>query len=369
MKIIAVVGTRPNFMKVAPLVREMRVRGISYRLVHTDQHFDERMSKVFFSDLGLPKPDIYLGIKSGTHAYQTGEALKALEAVYIREKPNLIVVVGDVNSTLAGALAAVKIRIPVIHVEAGYRSHDIAMPEEINRVIVDRISQMLFAPTQDAVGNLVNEGIDSERVFFVGNIMAQTLLEFVEKIDDEPPKVLSNKHLDNYALATVHRAENTDDPKRLRQIMESFVELPLPVIFPIHPRTASKLPEKLKQLCVDSGVYFLEPQGYIDFLKLMINSRLLLTDSGGIQEEALLLGIPCLTLRYNTERVITVEMGANKLVGANKELIIMETKKVLSEPKKSYPRPPLWDKRVAGRIVNAIVANSKLLEIKPQEEL
>jgi len=369
LKIIMVAGTRPNFMKVAPIIREIEAKGISCCLVHTGQHFDELMSKIFFSDLGLPEPDVYLGVKGGTHAYQTGEALKALETVYIQEKPDLVVVVGDVNSTLAGALAAVKIRIPVAHVEAGYRSHDIAMPEEINRIIVDRISQMLFAPTQDAVDNLVKEGIDSKRIFFVGNVMAQTLLEFVEAIDKELPEALSDKHLGDYVLATVHRAENTDDPRRLRQIMESFAELPLPVVFPIHPRTAGKLPKELKQLCADSGVYFLRPQGYIDFLKLMINSRLLLTDSGGIQEEALLLGIPCLTLRYNTERVATIELGANKLVGTDKGLIIKEARRILSEPKKSYPVPPLWDKKVAGRIVDAVIANSNLLEIKPQEKL
>lgn len=367
MKIMQVVGTRPNFMKAAPIIRELTKKNIDYIFVHTGQHFDENMSQVFFKDLGLPEPDIYLGIDSGSHAQQTAEIMIKMEPTILSEKPDLVMVVGDVNSTVAAALCSVKMKVPVAHVEAGYRSGDLSMPEEINRIIVDHISQILFVPTEDAADNLVREGIGQQRIFFTGNIMAETLIKSRERASERPILNELNLSPKYYALATVHRAENVDNVDRLSSIMDSFIESPIPVILPLHPRTRNRLDNEAISRYKAAGVQIIPPLGYLDFIKLMDNAKFILTDSGGIQEEALLLSVPCITLRYNTERTLTVKLGANRLVGAEKELISKAIKDTVSMGKEAVPAPPLWDDKVAQRIIDAIFANQSLLMINPRE--
>lgn len=368
MKIMQVVGTRPNFMKAAPIIRELSSKGLNHVFVHTGQHFDESMSKVFFDDLNLPEPDIYLGIGSGSHAKQTADIMLKLEPVILSEKPDLVVVVGDVNSTLAAALCAIKTKTPVAHVEAGYRSGDTSMPEEINRIVVDRISQMLFAPTKDSVDNLLKEGIERSRVFFVGNVMAETLIRFREKAKVQ--SILDNLVLvpKSYALATVHRAENVDSIERLKSIMDAFATSPIPVILPLHPRTEKELGREAIKRYVRAGVRITPPLGYLDFIRLLDNARFVLTDSGGVQEEALLLSVPCMTLRYNTERVITVKLGANRLVGANKRLIEEAIEHIMQDNTTTFIAPQFWDDRVAERIADIIIENNELLAVEPQGE-
>jgi len=369
MKLMQVVGTRPNFMKAAPIIRELTTRSLDYVFVHTGQHFDESMSKVFFDDLNLPEPDIYLGAASGSHAKQTADIMLKLEPVLLSEKPDLVIVVGDVNSTLAAALCAVKVKIPVVHVEAGYRSGDISMPEEINRIVVDHISQMLFAPTEDAVENLINEGIGRRKIFFVGNVMAETLLRFREKAFAQSILESLGFAPKSYALATIHRAENVDNTDRLKLIIDTFVQSPIPVILPLHPRVEKALGKEAIMKYIKAGIKIILPLGYLGFIKLLDNARFVLTDSGGVQEEALLLSVPCITLRYNTERKITVRLGANRLVGAEKNLILGAVQDVLTEDARLISIPQFWDDKVAERIVTAIVDSRELLQIKPSEVL
>ncbi|HNV94503.1 MAG: hypothetical protein APG08_00910 [Candidatus Methanofastidiosum methylothiophilum] len=359
MKILSIVGARPNFMKIKPLYEEFKKRKISQVLVHTGQHYDENMSKVFFEDLELPKPDIFLGVGSGTHGVQTGLMMSKIEEVLSKEKPDLTIVVGDVNSTLAGAISSIKMQIPVAHVEAGYRSFDMKMPEEINRILVDRISQFLFAPTEDAINNLMSEGINRKRIFFVGNIMIETLLLNIQKA--KKSKILETLSLDpsNYGLMTIHRAENTADPKKLFKLFISLSEMGIKIIVPLHPRTKKILEENTYLEKIGKNIEIIEPLGYIDFLRLMSNSKFILTDSGGIQEEALMLDIPCITLRNNTERVVTLKDGANTLVGMDPLKLSLAIKRI-QKIKRSYPKPPLWDDKVAERIVNVISDHPEL---------
>lgn len=359
MKILSIVGARPNFMKIKPLYEEFKKRKINQILVHTGQHYDKNMSKVFFEDLELPKPDIFLGVGSGTHGVQTGLMMSKMEEVLLKEKPDLTIVVGDVNSTLAGAIASIKMQIPVAHVEAGYRSFDLKMPEEINRILVDRISQFLFAPTEDAVDNLVSEGIDKKRIFFVGNIMIETLLSNIQK--SKKSNILETLSLDsrNYGLMTVHRAENTVDPKKLLELFISLSEIDTKIIVPLHPRTKIILEESAYLGKIGKNIEITEPLGYIDFLQLMSNSKFILTDSGGIQEEALMLDVPCITLRNNTERVVTLKENANILVGMDPLKLSLAIKGI-QKNKRSYPKPPLWDNKVAERIVNTIISHPEL---------
>lgn len=368
MKIMQVVGTRPNFIKAAPIIQELINRGIDHVFVHTGQHFNDNMSKVFFEDFNLPEPFIYLNAGSKNGAQQIANIILRLEPAIISEKPNLVIVVGDVNSTLAAALCAIKTGTPVAHVEAGYRSGDLSMPEEVNRIVVDHISQILFAPTEDAVENLKREGVEERRIFFVGNIMAETLIKFKDKANESRILEKLDLRAKSYALATIHRAENVDNRERLESIMSALAESPIPVILPLHPRTQKQLDKAFISDNPKAGVRVISPLGYLDFLKLQSNARLVLTDSGGIQEEALLLSVPCITLRYNTERIITVKFGANRLVGAEKKLILEAVGEILLDDSTTISRPTLWDDKVACRIVGAILENRNLLEIVAQDD-
>ncbi|MEM4204489.1 MAG: UDP-N-acetylglucosamine 2-epimerase (non-hydrolyzing) [Candidatus Methanomethylicaceae archaeon] len=328
MKLLSVVGARPQFIKVAPVLRAIQRHNethpenpIQEVLVHTGQHYDYEMSGVFFDDLGLKPPDYHLGVGSGTHGYQTGEMLKRIEEVLLAEKPDVVMVYGDTNSTLAGALAAAKLRIPVAHVEAGLRSFNKRMAEEINRVLTDHISDLLFCPTQTAVENLRREGI-TQGVYLVGDVMYDAALQYLA-LAEQKSRILEHLGLKpkDYALATVHRAENADDPQRLRAIfagLEAIAQTGLPVILPLHPRTR-KQAESLG--LSPNGVRVLEPVSYLDMLLLEKNARVILTDSGGVQKEAFFFRVPCVTLREETEWVETVETGWNVLAGCDQERV------------------------------------------------
>lgn len=361
MKIINVVGARPNFMKIAPIVSEMKSypKLINQILVHTGQHYDENMSKLFFKDLQLPEPDIYLGVGSGSHAEQTAKIMVEFERIAIKEKPDLIVVVGDVNSTLACALVASKLHIPVAHVEAGLRSFDRRMPEEINRVLTDAISDYLFTTEENAEKNLLNEGRPKNSIFFVGNVMIDTLLENKTKADKS--SILSTLSLTpgKYALLTLHRPENVDDKIKFQNILEALTEIAklIKIIFPIHPRTVKKMNEF--GFNKNNPLVMVDPLGYLDFLKLMSQSKFVLTDSGGIQEETTILGVPCLTLRENTERPITISHGTNTLVGIDKDRIIKKSLALLNSSPTVMKTPPLWDGKAAKRIVEIIIQKIK----------
>ncbi len=360
LKIINVVGARPNFMKVAPIVEAMkrREREFTPLLVHTGQHYDADMSDAFFRDLDLPAPDIHLGVGSAPREQQLAAIAERFEPVIAREKPDWVIVVGDVNSTLACARAANKLGVRVAHVEAGLRSYDSSMPEEANRVETDRIADLLFTPSAGAGENLLAEGIASERIRLVGNIMIDSLKKHLERAQQSQIKGnlgLSNK---DYAVLTLHRPANVDEPKAFQQILDALEEISrrLPIVFPLHPRTRKNisrfdLSERVKSL---SGLRMIEPLGYLDFLSLYSEARLVLTDSGGIQEETTVLGIPCLTLRENTERPITVTLGTNKIVGTDTATIVSEAFAALdSVPKPPVPIP-LWDGHTAERIVDIL---------------
>lgn len=363
MKILSVVGARPNFMKIAPIVHELKRYNIAHILVHTGQHYDFRMSELFFEDLGLPKPDIDLGVGSGTHAQQTAEIMMRLEPVLNKENPSLLIVVGDVNSTVASALTAVKLGIPVAHIEAGLRSFDRTMPEEINRVLTDSISSYHFTTEESANINLKKEGIPVEKIFFVGNTMIDTLLRHLDMASRST--ILEGLGIieKEYGVVTLHRPSNVDNRENLKSILEALNEIArdLPVIFPIHPRTRTRITEfGLDQLLNrQKDLSVIEPLGYLDFLRLMKGARIVFTDSGGIQEETTVLGVPCLTLRHNTERPITITSGTNVLVGVDKEKIIKETEKRLNGFSPQYSIPPLWDgnaaKRVVGILINELI--------------
>ncbi len=319
MKVISIVGARPQFIKAAMLSRALRSR-CQEILLHTGQHYDDNMSRVFFEELELPEPDIYLGVGSGGHAEQTGRMMIGIEQVLLKERPNWVVVFGDTNSTLAGALAAAKLQIKVAHVEAGLRSYQRAMPEEINRVLCDHISDALFCPTQNAVDNLAREGIN-KGVFVVGDVMADALYSFVQLAPHKVnPLAALGLQSRSYALVTVHRAANTDDPSRLAAILDGLSNLEMPVVFPVHPRT-HKVIEKTR-LKTGGNVRLIEPVGYLEMLMLESNANCILTDSGGMQKEAYWLGVRCITLRDETEWVETVALGWNKLVGADSAAIV-----------------------------------------------
>jgi len=372
-------------MKIAPLMHEMRRHAdLQPILVHTGQHYDAGMSEVFFEELEIPKPDIELGVGSASHAAQTAEIMRRFEPVLEKEKPDLVLVVGDVNSTIACALTAVKLGIPVAHVEAGLRSFDRSMPEEVNRVLTDAISHDLFVTERSAIHNLKREGILEERIHFVGNVMIDTLLLHREKAKNSP--ILKKLHLMKrtnsaderaipYGVLTLHRPSNVDHRETLQGILQSLVTLSkeLPIFFPCHPRTKRKIEEfgfnhlihmEPRDQKDQPGVFLLEPLGYLDFLCLMSMARVVFTDSGGIQEETTILGIPCITLRENTERPVTLTQGTNVLVGTDQDKIISEALKALKGPRANGRIPELWDGFTAGRIVNilldqpALVSNS-----------
>jgi UDP-N-acetylglucosamine 2-epimerase (non-hydrolysing) len=383
MKIILVVGARPNFMKIAPIIDAIKEhnrtsdRPLEYRLVHTGQHYDEKMSKLFFDDLAIPKPDIDLGVGSASHAEQTAEIIKKFEKVCLQERPTHVLVVGDVNSTIACALVASKLNIKIIHVEAGLRSFDRSMPEEINRVLTDAISDSLFITEKSAEENLLKEGVAKDKIFFVGNVMIDTLFKHLQKARES--SVLDRLGLregtaacSSYGLLTLHRPSNVDDEKIFKNILEALVEIAktVPIIFPVHPRTLGRIKEfnlegHFAQYPVrknsSPAIYCVEPQGYLDFLSLTSNARLVLTDSGGIQEETTVLGVPCVTLRENTERPVTVTDGTNILAGMRKSDIVKAAASILKEGPGSpaqKPVPPLWDGNAAKRIVEAMARMS-----------
>lgn len=356
LKIILVAGARPNFMKIAPLMEVFRNRQeIDPILVHTGQHYDRAMSELFFQELGIPEPDVNLGVGSASHAVQTAEIMKAFEPMVLSEKPDAVLVVGDVNSTIACGLVAVKLGVKLIHVEAGLRSFDRAMPEEINRLLTDAISDLLFCSEPSGVENLRREGVAERKIHLVGNVMIDTLLKNREKA--ERSAILEDLHLNcstPYAVVTLHRPSNVDDPAMLERIMGVLEEIAreMPVVFPVHPRTRTRLEEKRGR----RSLFLLDPLGYLDFLKLMAHARIVLTDSGGIQEETTILGTPCLTLRENTERPITVEMGTNRLVGSDPGKILGTYREVMADPQTSGRIPPLWDGRAAERIATVLLA-------------
>ncbi|MBN1931065.1 MAG: UDP-N-acetylglucosamine 2-epimerase (non-hydrolyzing) [Desulfobacterales bacterium] len=363
MKIINVVGARPNFMKIAPIIEAMNQYPdkIEHLLVHTGQHYDAQMSKAFFDDLGIPKPDIDLGVGSGTHAEQTARIMVEFEKVCLKEKPDLVIVVGDVNSTMACTITAKKLNIKVAHVEAGLRSRDMTMPEEINRLCTDVLCDYLFTTDHFANENLKAEGVPEEKIFFVGNVMIDTLLKHKEMA-----KTLSlMNHWDltpkRYATMTLHRPSNVDDRVTLQGILEALTEISrkIPILFPIHPRTRNRVKDFGLEHYFSNGkkvkgIWTTEPLGYLEFLHLNMNAKMVLTDSGGLQEETTVLGIPCITLRENTERPITCEVGTNAIVGNNKDKILFAAQKVLQSDNYQAKIPEKWDGKAAERIVAVI---------------
>ena len=352
MRIIVVVGARPNFIKIGPLMPALAAAGIDAPIAHTGQHYDASMSDVFFSDLDLPTPTWFLGVGSGTHAVQTGRAMIALEELLVAEKPDALFVVGDVNSTLAGALAASKIGVPVVHLEAGLRSGDMSMPEELNRLVTDQLSSLLLTPVPSAAENLAAEGIEADRVDFVGNIMAESVLRNALGLEERGTASRLSLTLGGYVLATVHRPENTDNREHLAEIVAGLSALELPVLFPVHPRTRPLLAEAGLD---ESGtqVRLVDPVGYLDMLALQREAAVVVTDSGGIQEETCMLHTPCVTVRRNTERQITIEIGSNRLVSANRDEILAGVSDALSAPR-AWSLPERWDDSVASRVVAAL---------------
>ena len=361
LKIINVVGARPNFMKVAPIVAAMKQRPHAFQplVVHTGQHYDSAMSDSFFEDLDLPQPDTHLGVGSGSHAVQTAAVMERFEPVVLREKPDWVLVVGDVNSTIACALVCVKLGVKVAHVEAGLRSRDRSMPEEINRLLTDQIADLLFTPSRDADENLVAEGIPRERIRFVGNVMIDSLQKNLETARDLRTREKLGLSGVDYALLTLHRPSNVDLRESFERILSALetIASKLPIVFPVHPRTRKTIAELGLSTRVESikDLRVIDPLGYLDFLNLSSSARLVLTDSGGIQEETTALGIPCLTLRENTERPITVEMGTNVVVGTDTTKIVTAATAALNgSAKKAVRQPPLWDGRTSKRILDAL---------------
>lgn len=355
-KIISVVGARPNFMKVAPLHRAFNQFSIRHLICHTGQHYDEKMSKVFFDDLELPKPDFYLGVGSGSHAEQTAKVMIEFEKVLLVEKPDLVIVVGDVNSTIACSLTAKKLNIKVAHVEAGLRSFDMEMPEEINRILTDRISDYLFVTEKSGLENLKNEGVPDEKVFFVGNVMIDSLVYYQPKVNRS--RILDDFQLStcNYVLVTLHRPSNVDTKESLEKLVNFLNRLgeERKVIFPIHPRTKSNLEKHSIIQSFNQSVVLTDPIGYIDFQALIKNAELIVTDSGGIQEESTYLGVQCITLRTTTERPITVEVGTNQLIGVDLKKAEEVCLQVLSGNKKEGKIPEKWDGKASTRILKII---------------
>lgn len=357
IRVLLVAGARPNFMKIAPLLRELHARpAFETCLVHTGQHYDAAMSEGFFRDLGIPEPDVNLGVGSGSHGAQTAQVLEKMEAILQERRPDAVVVVGDVNSTLAASLAAVKLGIPVAHVEAGLRSFDRTMPEEINRLLTDAISDWLFVTEPAGEENLRREGVPAERIHFSGNVMIDTLKAHLDRARSSD--VLGRLGLEpgRYAVLTLHRPSNVDDEASLRRLFGVLEEIhaEIPVVFPVHPRTRASIARLLAGQ--PPRLTLTDPLGYLDFLRLMADARLVLTDSGGIQEETTVLGVPCLTLRQNTERPITLSQGTNVLVGTDPATIRMEVRKILDGDARRGRVPERWDGQAAARIADVLQA-------------
>jgi UDP-N-acetylglucosamine 2-epimerase (non-hydrolysing) len=351
--VLHVTGARPNFPKAAPVIRGLDVLGVDQMLVHTGQHYDDKMSEVFFRDLDLPRPDLNLGVGSASHATQTAKLMVELEAVLTERTPSLVVVYGDVNSTVAAALVAAKLEQPLAHVEAGLRSFDLSMPEEINRMVTDRLSALLLCTSPDAIAHLAHEGVAVDAIHLVGNPMIDTLLACLDRFDVE--KARREHQLDGgYAVATLHRPGNVDDPEDVAALVAAMhaVADQVPVVLPLHPRGRARL--QSAGLFGHSGMRIVDPLGYLDFMGLVRGADLVVTDSGGVQEETTVLGVPCLTLRPNTERPVTITHGTNRLV--TREGLPATTAEVLAAGRpESWPTPPLWDGRAGERIARVVV--------------
>lgn len=368
MRIVSVVGARPNFMKIAPLASELgAVPGVEHILVHSGQHYDDRLSAAFFRDLGLPEPDFNLQVGSGSHAWQTAEVMRRLEPVLLELKPDLVIVVGDVNSTLAAAITAAKLNIKVAHIEAGLRSFDMTMPEEINRKLTDAVADLLFVTEESGVRNLRREGVSEDRIHLVGNVMIDSLVRHRKLAARSAILDELRLRLDGatrpYGLMTLHRPSNVDDSKVLGGILEAVdsVADSMPVFFPVHPRTRERMESFglaryfRERDAHRAGLVPFRSLGYLEFLCLMDHARLVLTDSGGVQEETTALGVPCLTLRENTERPATIEQGTNQLVGSDPARLISAARQVLGGERRPGSLPPLWDGHAASRIVGIIL--------------
>ncbi len=358
LNIVHVVGARPNFMKVAPVMRALSGKeNVTQALVHTGQHYDANMSEVFFRQLGLPEPDVNLGVGSASHAVQTAQIMMRFEQVVLGRRPDLVLVYGDINSTVAAALVCAKLGIRVGHVEAGLRSFDRTMPEEINRLLTDQIADWLFTPSADGNQNLQREGVPAAKIHFVGNVMIDTLVRLLPAAEQRD--VLSRFGLpaSGYGLATLHRPSNVDDPAMLMKIMETLqaISRDVPLIFPIHPRTRQRLADAQYALHA-TQLQLVDPLGYLDFLALQRHARLVITDSGGIQEETTYLGVPCLTVRENTERPVTVTVGTNILVGQDMSHLKREVHRILDGDHKQGQLPPFWDGKAGERIAAILVA-------------
>ena len=358
LKIMHIVGARPNFPKVAPIMAEMAEQPDRFAqlLVHTGQHYDYNMSQVFFDQLEMPAPDEFLNVGSGSHAAQTAAVMTSFEPVLLKHRPDWVVVVGDVNSTVACALVCAKLGVRVAHVEAGLRSWDRTMPEEINRLLTDQISDLLFTPSQDGNENLIREGIRPEKIHFVGNVMIDTLIKLLPKALQGPKMKELGLKPNGFILATLHRPSNVDDPDVLRGILRAMAEVSqdLPVIFPVHPRTRGQI-QNLNMELPGTTLRLIDPLGYLDFLALMNSAALVVTDSGGVQEETTYLGVPCLTARPNTERPITITEGTNRLVPSAYDALLASVSNALCQPIVMPRKPPLWDGQAASRIAKVIL--------------
>jgi UDP-N-acetylglucosamine 2-epimerase (non-hydrolysing) len=371
LKLALVVGARPNFMKIAPILSELNKYPEEFEpfLVHTGQHYDAKMSDVFFDDLGLPSPDVFLGVGSGSHAVQTAQTMIAFEKVLLEHRPDWIVVVGDVNSTIACALDAVKLGIKVAHVEAGLRSRDRFMPEEINRILTDSISDLLFTPSRDGDANLLAEGIIREKIFFVGNVMIDSLRRFEDYASQTSALDAVGIRVAEYGLITLHRPSNVDHPQQLESILNALerIQKRVRLVFPVHPRTRKMMIDfgLMKRIDRMAGLMLVDPVGYRDFLQLERNSLMVLTDSGGIQEETTVFGVPCLTLRENTERPVTIEIGTNTLVGLDEGRIVAEALHIADGRGKKGRIPEGWDGHAAERIVQVFRNLSRSRNCQP----
>ena len=354
MKVLHVVGARPNFMKAAPVARALEQSGHEQVLVHTGQHYDALMSDVFFTALEIKAPDESLNVGSGSHAQQTATIMMRLEPVLLQRKPDLVLVYGDVNSTVAAALVCAKLGIRLGHVEAGLRSFDRAMPEEINRLVTDQLSDMLFTPSADGNANLAREGVAEEKIHLVGNVMIDTLIRFLPRAEEIFPKLKSNLSLSAFGLVTLHRPSNVDNEADFLPMLAVLDKLSsdLPLIFPVHPRTRQKWSEQLAH--TNSNLRMIEPQGYLEFLALQKHATLVITDSGGIQEETTFLGTPCFTLRENTERPITITNGTNVLIGRDWQRLEQGFHHALNGKHRRGEQPPLWDGKASQRIAEIL---------------
>ncbi len=357
MHIAHVVGARPNFMKVAPVHAAAATRGLRQTLIHTGQHYDEKMSEIFFDELRLPRPDVNLNVGSGTHAVQTAEVMLRIEPVLRELGPDWLLVYGDVNSTMAATLVAVKLGIRVAHVEAGLRSGDRTMPEEINRLVTDRIAHLLLTPSSDGDENLLAEGVSATRIRLVGNVMIDTLVGLLAKAHERWPSLQAQWGLERFALVTLHRPSNVDDERKLVALLETLASIAreLPVVFPIHPRTRESI--RRAGFDVPPGLTVVDPLGYLDFLALQQRATVVITDSGGVQEETTFLGIPCLTMRANTERPVTISIGTNTLIGDDLALLRAQVQAVIEGRGKRGAVPPLWDGHAAERIIDVLLGN------------